>query len=132
MEYDQFLNMVQRKVRLASHGEAVEAIHATLETLGERLDSGQTRKLAAQLPHEIGFYLTNSHRTGRFDLDEFFERVSHRPSANKPDAVHHARVVIVVMEEAVTPQLLEKVLDQLPADFNPLFESRFWKDLPNW
>ncbi len=40
MQYDQFVGQVQSRAPLASNGEAIAAIRATLETLGERLAGG--------------------------------------------------------------------------------------------
>lgn len=79
--------------RLASHGEAVAAIRATLETLAERLTPGQVKNLAAQLPREIAYYL--EHRA------ESLERFG----------------------LAVTKGIIDDVRAQLPNEFAPLFES---------
>lgn len=44
MQYEQFVGQVQNRGRMASQGEAVRAICATLETLGERLAGGMDIK----------------------------------------------------------------------------------------
>jgi uncharacterized protein (DUF2267 family) len=123
MEFDQFVGKVQQKARLSSGGEAVQAIRATLVTLGERLPGGAAENLAAQLPREIGFYLTKPDTSDSFDLDEFLTRVAEKEAIDKPDSVYHARAVIEVLQEAVAPQALNKVKSNLPDDFNPLFEA---------
>jgi uncharacterized protein (DUF2267 family) len=123
MQYHEFVGQVQHRARLGTEGEAVRAIHATLETLGERLFGGETHNLAAQLPQEIGDYLERPMEGERFDLDEFFQRVSVREGADLPDAVFHARAVIEVLREAVTPALMIKVMAQLPEEYNQLFEA---------
>jgi len=121
MQYDQFVGQVHARGRFASDGEAVRAIHATLETLGERLYGGEAENLAAQLPPELGHYLREAVTGQSFDLDEFFRRVSMREGVDLPEAVFHARVVMEVLKEAVSPGLLDKVLDQLPAEYDSLF-----------
>lgn len=123
MRYDEFVGQVQHRARLGTEGEAVRAIHATLETLGERLYGGEAHNLAAQLPQEIGAYLEQPTINESFDLDEFFNRVSMREGVDLPVAVYHARVVMEVLGEAVSPGILDKVRDQLPGEYDKLFQA---------
>ena len=126
MTYDQFVGQVQNRAKLASTGEAVAAIRATLETLAERLAGGAAEKLAAQLPQEVGEYLRAATGAGMgdsFSLDEFFGRAANRERVDKPDAVYHARVVMEVLSEAVSAGEIQKILAQLPGEYIPLFES---------
>ena len=125
MEYTDFIGAVQNRAQLGTQEQAVSAIRATLETLAERIATGEAEDLAAQLPREIGYYLRQHAQTNeRFDLDEFYERVTRRESmaVDLPDAVHHARVVMSVVEEATTPGEMADVRTQLPDEFNDLFE----------
>src|SRR4051812_26298599 len=57
MQYDRFVGHVQHRAQLASNGEAVHAIRATLPTLAERLTPEEAKDLASQLPQEIGVFL---------------------------------------------------------------------------
>ena len=123
MKYDEFVGQVQHRARLGTSGEAVRATRATLEVLGQRLFGGEAEDLAAQLPEEIGFYLTNVDEDESFGLDEFFTRVGERAGVDLPDAVHHARVVISVLQDAVSQGEIEDVRSQLPPEYDPLFES---------
>jgi uncharacterized protein (DUF2267 family) len=126
MQYDEFVGQVQHRGRMASSGDAVKAIHATLQTLSERLTSGEAKDLAAQLPQEIAFYLhkePSPKDVERFTLQEFFERVSRREHVDLPKSIHHARAVIDVLCDAVSPGEINDVRGQLPAEFAPLFES---------
>lgn len=123
MKYNEFVGHVQNKARLGTQGETVSAIRATLETLGERISTEEAQHLAAQLPQEIGYYLQQVDSTNRFSLDEFFVRVAEREKVDVPDATHHARAVVAVLTEAVTPNQLEEVRNQLPNEFKPLFTS---------
>ncbi|MGE5620546.1 MAG: DUF2267 domain-containing protein [Sphingomonadaceae bacterium] len=118
MQYDRFVGLVQSRARLGTEGEAVRAIHATLETLGERLFGGEADNLAAQLPVEIGHYLKEPASSESFDLDEFYRRVSVREGVELPLAIFHTRAVIDTLKEAVSPGILDKVLDQLPEEYD--------------
>ena len=123
MKYNEFVGHVQNRARLGTQGETVRAIRATLETLGERLVTDEANHLAAQLPQEIGHYLRQVDTTDRFSLNEFFQRVAERETIDMPEAAYHARAVISVLTEAVTPNQLEHVRGQLPDEFEPLFTS---------
>ncbi|MBK8905244.1 MAG: DUF2267 domain-containing protein [Anaerolineaceae bacterium] len=123
MKYNEFVGHVQNRARLGTQGEAVTAIRATLETLAERISTDEAHHLAAQLPREIGYYLKQGDTVDRFSLDEFFERVAGRAEVDLPDAAHHARTVVEVLSEAVSPSQLEDVRGQLPQEFSPLFTS---------
>ena len=131
MRYDEFVGQVQHRAHLADGGQAVRAIHATLETLGERLVGGEARDLATQLPPEIGYYLhspnwTRSSVPQKFDLEEFFDRVAMREDARIAQAMHHAQAVIAVLCDAVSPGEIKDVRAQLPHEFDRLFDV--WKE----
>ena len=125
MEHDEFIGQVQVRARLASRGEAERATRATLETLSERLAGGAGDKLAAQLPREIGEHLRRgTSPTGeRFSLDSFFTKVSEREGVQRAQAAFHARAVLEVVDEATQGSVLTKVRDQLPDEFDRLFEA---------
>lgn len=123
MQYNEFVGQVQNRARLGSTGETVRAIRATLETLGERITADEAEHLAAQLPQEIGYYLRQADMTEPFTLGEFFERVSERETIDLPDATHHARAVVSVLVEAVTPNQLDHLRAQLPNEYEPLLTS---------
>jgi len=124
MKHDEFIGQGQHHARLSSRGEAEIATRATLETLAERLAGGEANDLASQLPRGIAEYL----RTGlagegeRFSVEEFFQRVSEREGVDLPKAIYHARAVIAVLYEAVSPGEMADVRAQLPAEFTRLFE----------
>jgi len=128
MEHDEFIGQVQHRARLGSRGEAERATRATLETLAERIADGQAKNLAAQLPVEIGEHLRRKSPaaagTGeQFSLGEFFQRVTEREGVDQPDAVFHARAVMEVTDEATSGSLMTHVREQLPSEFDPLFEA---------
>lgn len=64
-------------------------------------------KAAAQLPHEIGEHLRRvAHEPGepvsgeRMSSEDFFHRVADRAGTSYPKAIHEARCVIEVADEA--------------------------------
>lgn len=123
MQFNEFVGHVQNRARLGSEGETLRAIHATLLTLGERLQANEGEHLAAQLPDEIGAYLREAEKDERFGLDEFFARISQRASTDLPAATHHARAVISVVQDAVSAGQMADVRAQLSDNYDPLFES---------
>jgi len=90
----------------------VRAIRATLETWGERLYGGEAKDLAAQLPQEIGTYLTMQPVDPTFGVREFSDRVAEREGVDLAEATYHARAVIEIVQEAVTPGEIDDVMDQ--------------------
>lgn len=108
-------------VRLASSGEAVRAIQATLKTVAAHVADTEGEDRAAQLPS--GEYLRDVDRTEGFSVDHFFLRVAAKEGADLPDAGFHARVVMDVLGEAVTVGELADVLSQLPESYKPSFEA---------
>lgn len=125
MDYDTFVGEVQNRAQLPSREDAVRVIRITLETFSERLEPGAADNLAAQLPDEIGRHLSKVDEVEGFGWDEFVDRIVEKggydPDDEAADAVHHARSVIDVVEEATTAGELEDVRAQLPEEFEELF-----------
>lgn len=122
MKYSEFLGNVQNRARIGRESEATGAVRATLETLGERLAGGQAEHLAAQLPEEIGYYLHQGDGQDSFELETFYERVADRAGVDMPDAVYRAKVVMNVLEEAISGGEMRDLRAQLPDEYNHLFE----------
>ncbi len=126
MKYDEFIKEVQDRGHMDSREEAEKATRATLEALAERLAGGEPHDLASQLPPELAQYLRyeKEETSNPLSLDEFFERVNERdPGVDLPRAAYHARVVVDVLEDAVTQGVMEHVRSQLPEEYGPLFEA---------
>ena len=127
MNHDTFIGQVQHRARLDSRGAAEDATRSTLETLGERISEGTAENLAAQLPPEIGLHLrrTAAGDGERFDLDDFFALITERssPGVDEAEAVFRARCVFEVVDEATQGNLMGKLRDQLPAEYDRLIAS---------
>jgi uncharacterized protein (DUF2267 family) len=131
MEYDRFIGHVQHRARLGTFEDAVTATRATLETLGSRLAGGAPGNLAAQLPREIGRYLTEQEgRQESFSLEEFLDQVSKEEAVDLPGSVYHARVVMEVLREAVGDETFNKLRAQLPDDWSRLFDAGSQGQMP--
>ncbi len=124
MQTQEIFGMVQNRARLPDLESAMRATRATLETLSERLGQEEARHLGAQLPREIGRYLTEPRGEPageRFDSDEFLARIAKREGVDLPESVHHARAVLEVVGSAVSEGEMDDVRDRLPDDYNRLF-----------
>lgn len=122
MKYQDFLGQVQARARLSSLDASVKATRATLTTLGERLLDPQAHHIAAQLPEELGRMLEDRGQES-FGFDEFIARVSQRENTEFPHATYHARVVLEVLGEAISPGSLDKLRSSFPPDLRPLLEG---------
>ncbi len=127
MNYDTVIGEVQNRAGLDSREDALRAARITLETVSERVDPGAADDVAAQLPDEIGRHLSKVDEVETFDWDEFVTRVEEKgdydPQDEEADAVNHARVVMDVVDDAVTGDVLEDVRAELPNDdWENLFE----------
>ncbi|SIR76300.1 DUF2267 domain-containing protein [Natronorubrum thiooxidans] len=122
MNYKEFIGQVQHRLEYAQFGQAVRATRAVLTTLGERLQEGEATDLASPLPMEIDRYLIDAEHGQRFDYQAFLDRIAEREGVDRPDANYHAQQLLAVVGEIVPAGNLEKVNNQLPEDFDPLFE----------
>lgn len=116
MNFDEFTGTVQHRLELPGTGETVRTIRATLMTLGERLPAGNAADLAASLPIEIKWYLTDAvHEHGqRFDWSEYVSRVSAITGAEQPDAAYQAQVTVDLVHTVVPPSDFRQLRDALP------------------
>lgn len=129
MEYVEFISRVQKYGGLKNLDEAVRLTEAVLETLGERLYRTESLDLGAQLPKELKKFIfekqppeQNRDEVKRFSLEEFFNRVRARAKIGYPDAIKQSKVVIAVLQEAVSAGELEDAIEELPEEFNKLFQ----------
>lgn len=123
MRYDEFIGRIQHRLGMTDTVEAISAMRATLETLGERLSPAERAHLAAQLPFNAAVYLGEQDVAERFGIGEFFERVARREGVNQRDATVHARVVMEVVQTAITIGELKDIRAELPEEYERLFEA---------
>ncbi|AGN00915.1 hypothetical protein L593_04830 [Salinarchaeum sp. Harcht-Bsk1] len=118
MNFDEFTGEVQHRLELPGTGEAVRATRATMMTLGQRIPADNAEDLAASLPMEVKWYLTDAvdEHGERFDWSTFLDRVAEIEQADPADAAYHARVVVDLVRECVPESDFQQLRDQLPED----------------
>jgi uncharacterized protein (DUF2267 family) len=126
MNHDEFVGHVQHGARLSSRGDAETAIRATFETLADRLQPEGVAHIAAQLPPELALQLRGAGHLEHLKLHEFYARVAKREDKADVDAAKaafHARAVMETLREAISPGAMQKLEQQLPAEFSDLLHS---------
>lgn len=123
MQYDEFVGQVQHRARLPSTDDAVRAIRSTLETLGQRLQGGEARHLAAQLPDEIARFIRDEGEGESFSMKEFLDRVARSEGVEISESVHHTRAVLSVLQDAISPGEMRHVRGQLPEEWQAIFDA---------
>ena len=129
MQNHEFIKAVQDRAGIDSRDEAIVLIRATLETLADHMAGNAPAKLAAQLPQEIGEFITN-HKSGeaaegeRFDVEEFVRRVGARAGIGEANTASlYASSVLAIVQDAVSREEFDKVRGTFPAEYNTLFEQ---------
>ena len=123
VQYEEFLSKVQDRIGPVGPDEARRTVTATLSTLSERINGGEAKDLAAQLPEELKEPIQRSgEEAERFSFEEFLRRVGEREGVNTDAARDHASAVITVLREAVTGGQLDDIRGQLPQEFASLFQ----------
>lgn len=127
METDEFIGLIQANL-LNSNGkestkkEVLLAVEAILKTFSETLAPGQKQQLAASLPLDISTYLSHTEASEHDTLDAFFHCVALREGIGLPQAIHHSRTVIAVLQKAIPVEVMGALLEQIPSEFGPLFQ----------
>jgi uncharacterized protein (DUF2267 family) len=119
VDHEAFIDVVRAAAALDRDG-AERATRATLHTLAERIDRGEARALATQLPPELAPWVATTTSAERFDVDELVRRVAQREGVDEPIAYGHIRAVFDALARAVGPDELADVAAQLPKDYAAL------------
>jgi uncharacterized protein (DUF2267 family) len=128
MDDPAFIDLVASEAHL-SREDAERAIHATLQTLGERIDREQARQLAAQLPPGIAPWIATTTSAERFDADAFAERVARRAGLDDAIARRAASAVLDAVARAVSREEWDDMVAELPAGYAPLLPRGRWVDV---
>lgn len=115
----QFFQKVADQAAL-SQEEAADLTRATLQTLAERLSSGEARHLSEQLPDGLREYLPVRDRIDRFGLDELLHRVGGHTGLNPRETEAGVRSVLMTLSETADPTVFDHAMAQLPGDFRTM------------
>jgi uncharacterized protein (DUF2267 family) len=110
MQYQEFIERVRERAYIDSDEEALTLIRATLETLSEHQAGKASTQLAAELPEQIGGFITNQNSGAESDGE-----------ANT--AALFASSVLAVVQDAVSREEFDKVRNTFPTEYNALFEQ---------
>jgi len=119
VDAQRFTRLVQEAAAV-DEGHARNAIAATLRTLGERLDAGEARQVAALLPPEIAGRIGPHGPAEAFDVDEFIRRVAEREAVDTRTAERDVRAVFTALGAALPAEEIDDLAAQLPKGFAPL------------
>lgn len=122
MKYDEFLAKVRERGEYADRREAERVVHTVLGVLAQRIEPGEARDLAAQLPVQAAVALVE--REGPavpFGVREFLERIAEPTGATTTTAEWDASAVLTTVAEGVSGGELHDVLTQLPSGYATLF-----------
>lgn len=126
MNEHEFVQRVEQLAGLSSREAVQHAIFSTLETLAERVGADPARHLSYHLPEQLRPPLLK-HSVGTpgvpFALDEFFNRVARREHCTVTEVVRRVRAVTEVIKEAIPPRGEDELFEQLPADYQQLFDA---------
>lgn len=122
MDYDRFVHLVTQRLDLPADSEGAHTTRSVLQTLAERLPTGETTDLASSLPREIDRYMIEADSGQEFSLREFVDRIKDRSDVEEEDAVLQANIVLFTVSEVVRPQELRNARTHLPDEFDLLFQ----------
>ncbi|MFI7024113.1 DUF2267 domain-containing protein [Micromonospora sp. NPDC049900] len=116
MDENEFIDSVANRTG-ASTEQATAIARATLTTLAERIDGGEARDLAEQLPEGLRAYtFAPSETAERFGLDVFVQRVGGRADVDPDLAEAGIRAVLDTIRGDVAPAAYDDVIANLPAE----------------
>jgi uncharacterized protein (DUF2267 family) len=122
LDHEAFIDAVATAVSLDREG-AERATRAVLQTLAERVDSGEARDLAARLPAELAPWIATTTPVEGFDADEFVRRVAQRERVDLPTAYRHVGAVFDALARAIGPDELADVAAELSKDYAALLPT---------
>ncbi|MCU1350805.1 MAG: hypothetical protein JWM05_14 [Acidimicrobiales bacterium] len=122
MDHEQLVDLIRRQ-GFDSPDAAAQALHATLQTLGERISKEEAQDLAAELPDEDAAWVFSDRHGQRFDVDELVARIARGEGVDLATAERDARIVANVLRRTVRADEIEDLRSQLPQDIRTLFDG---------
>lgn len=116
MKYSQIVEFVQ-KIGHFETEETEDIIRVVCAAFAQRLSEKAAQKMASQLPKELALVMTSVSGHETFGFPEFFDRIAENLGIDKSSAMHHAEVVLCVLQDAVPTEILERVFSELDPEF---------------
>ncbi|MGW5672133.1 DUF2267 domain-containing protein [Micromonospora sp. NPDC003776] len=121
MRFPRFVEAVSRRAELPTE-QAATISRAVLQTLADRITSGESADLAAQLPDELSGYLTAPIDGGGGGPVTFLRRVADRAGVDPAVAEVGTVAVLATLREAVTVDEFQDLVAQLPKGFDAMVD----------
>ncbi|QLQ40417.2 DUF2267 domain-containing protein [Micromonospora robiginosa] len=122
MRFPLFVDAVARRAELPTD-DAATISRAVLQTLAERITADESADLAAQLPDDVGGYLSAPDRAGVTGAAvDFLYRVAERAAVDPAVAEVGARAVLATLRETVTVGEFQDLVAQLPRGFDAMVD----------
>lgn len=126
MDYNQYIKFVSQRAVFTRAEDAVKAVRAALEVLGQGLSADEADDLAALLPKEMKPYLRKAGEAETFGLNEFLIRMAAKEGVDPALARYHARAVLSAIAATVPTNELIDALARLPREIRDLFDVGNW------
>ncbi|WP_089158116.1 DUF2267 domain-containing protein [Micromonospora sp. NBS 11-29] len=122
MRFPLFVDAVARRAELPAD-QAATISRAVLQTLAERITADESTDLAAQLPDDVGGYLSTPDRAGATGAAvDFLFRVAERAAVDPAVAETGTRAVLATLRETVTVGEFQDLVAQLPKGFDAMVD----------
>lgn len=126
MTVDTMLSHIQEETEIDSDERAREALKATLETFGARIDREEAKDLAGHLPDDIETWIIDwdSEQAQAMSVDAFLQRVADELDVSEEKAQQYVHEVMNAIEEEFTLEgttELRSAQTQLPEEYKTLF-----------
>lgn len=121
MDEREFFRSVAERTGL-SRDEAADLTRATLQALAQRLSEGAVRELALHLPDGLGDEVraVRAKPSRRCRLADAEKEISDRTGLRRDEVHAGFAAVLATMRDAMSTDVLDKALTQLPSPFRDL------------
>lgn len=119
MQKHEFVSAVKESLGLPDNESAERAVRATLTVLGQRLEGGEAKDLASQLPAGLSDALPSEGAGEQFDVNTFYQRIADQEGdgVTVAQARQRARAIAKGLETALTGGEWQNFTSQLPQDY---------------
>lgn len=115
MKYRELIKKVQDYSGFSDQ-ESEEALDLVVETIATRLNPGERRHFASELPEELEDLAMMPTIQGKFSAEDMLEQLSELEDINKSHAKKQVIAVWKALKEAISPGEIKDIQSQLPQD----------------